>query len=220
VEDWEKLPLIGLMKLYQYEQELFQKGYKFIAGCDEVGRGPLAGPVVAAAVILDPDRTIPGLNDSKQLSMKKRLELDKLIKKYAIDYAIAYIWPKEIDRINIYQASKKAMIKAIEKLVVKPEFILSDAMKLQNQTIPYQAIIKGDTLSASIAAASIIAKVSRDDYMIKIAEEYPDYGFEKHKGYPTKLHLEALKRKGVSPIHRKTYTPVRKVLQKQIEFDL
>lgn len=208
------------MNLYKYEENLIRNGHSYIAGCDEVGRGPLAGPVVAAAVILDPEHPIDGLNDSKQLSEKKRLLLDEEIKNHCIAYSIQYIWQEEIDQINIYQASKKAMICAIEQLAVKPSFILSDAMPLEGQNIPYESIIKGDTLSASIAAASIIAKVERDRYMVEMSNLYPGYGFEKHKGYPTKQHLEALKLLGVCPIHRKSYQPVRDVLETQIQLKI
>ncbi len=206
--------------MYNYENDLLSKGHKLIAGCDEVGRGPLAGPVVAAAVILNPFNMIEGLNDSKQLSEKKRLILDKEIKEKALAYEIVYISSKEIDKINIYQASKKAMITAIKRLNVTPTFILSDAMPLQGLDIPFESIIKGDTKSATIAAASIIAKVERDSYMIELSKKYPEYGFEKHKGYPTKQHIEALKKYGVLDIHRKTYRPVKEALSKQITFKI
>lgn len=194
--------------MYNFEIELLNKGHQYIAGCDEVGRGPLAGPVVAAAVILDPFNKIEGLNDSKKLSEKKRQVLSKEIMEKAIAYKITYIYPKEIDKINIYQASKKAMIESIKALDVKPTFILSDAMPLNEIDIPHLSIIKGDSKSATIAAASIIAKVERDNYMIELSKKYPEYGFEKHKGYPTKMHLEALKKYGVLDVYRKTYKPV------------
>lgn len=206
--------------MYEFENELLEKGYKFIAGCDEVGRGPLAGPVVAAAVILDDSIIIPGLNDSKQLSEKKRNALNAEIKSKAIAYAIVYIYEDEIDRINIYQASKKAMIQAVHNLKVEADYVLSDAMKLPELNIPFTSIIKGDTLSASIAAASIIAKVERDRYMVEMSLKYPEYGFEKHKGYPTKQHLDALVTHGVLPIHRKTYKPVRDQILKQMKLNL
>lgn len=206
--------------MYSFEKALYKKGHVYIAGCDEVGRGPLAGPVVAAAVILDKDDVIEGLDDSKKLSEKKRIVLDKEIRERAIAFEIVYIWPAEIDQINIYQASKKAMIAAIKKLKPSPSFILSDAMPLGNIGIPYESIIKGDSKSATIAAASIIAKQERDRYMIEISEKYPKYGFEKHKGYPTKQHVEALQKHGVLDIHRKTYKPVYDILYKQTSFDL
>lgn len=220
MKNLEESLLIEWMKLYSFEKELYKKGHIYIAGCDEVGRGPLAGPVVAAAVILDKDDVIEGLNDSKKLSEKKRILLEKEIKERAIDYKFIYIWPKEIDRINIYQASKKAMIEAIKKLDPLPTFVLSDAMPLTSLDIPYESIIKGDSKSASIAAASIIAKQERDRYMIEISKKYPEYGFEKHKGYPTKQHKDALQRYGVLEIHRKTYKPVFDLIFKQSSFDL
>ncbi|MGD9964233.1 MAG: ribonuclease HII [Candidatus Izemoplasmatales bacterium] len=195
--------------MYKYELKLKNEGYRLIAGTDEVGRGPLAGGVLAAAVILDPNNPIEGLNDSKKLSEKKRIELNKEIKEKALTYAYAYVNERIIDEINIYQASKLAMIRAISYLKVKPEYILSDAMPLKETNIPYQAIIKGDSLSATIAAASIIAKVKRDEIMDSFALIYPNYGFEKHKGYPTKLHLETLRKYGPVKIHRKTYKPVK-----------
>ncbi|MGE4378934.1 MAG: ribonuclease HII [Candidatus Izemoplasmatales bacterium] len=198
--------------MYKYELKLKNEGYRLIAGTDEVGRGPLAGGVLAAAVILDPNNPIEGLNDSKKLSEKKRIELDKEIKEKALTYAYAYVNERIIDEINIYQASKLAMIRAISYLKVKPEYILSDAMPLKETNIPYQAIIKGDSLSATIAAASIIAKVKRDEIMDSFALIYPNYGFEKHKGYPTKQHLETLRKYGPVKIHRKTYKPVKDLL--------
>ncbi len=195
--------------MYEYELELLENNYKYIAGCDEVGRGPLAGGVLAAAVILDPNQKIPDLFDSKQLSQKKREELAKEIKEKALAYTFGYVNERTIDLINIYQASKMAMLKAISYLKIKPDYILSDAMPLSEANIPFKAIIKGDTLSASIAAASIIAKVKRDEIMEKLAFVYPEYGFEKHKGYPTKLHLESLNNFGPCKLHRKTYKPVK-----------
>lgn len=205
-----------MMKMYEFESELWKNGYQYIVGCDEVGRGPLAGGVLAAAVILDPKSKIKGLFDSKQLSQKKREELAKEIKEKALAYAYGYVSESEIDQINIYQASKSAMLKAVSYLKVKPDYILSDAMPLQEANIPFNAIIKGDTLSASIAAASIIAKVKRDEIMEKLAFIYPEYGFEKHKGYPTKLHLESLYKFGPCKLHRKTYKPVKDSLITQM----
>ncbi len=206
--------------MYSFENNLLNIGHKYIAGCDEVGRGPLAGPVVAAAVILDPNVLIIGLDDSKKLSEKKRIALDIEIRSKALSYEIVYIYPKEIDEINIYQASKKAMIEAINKLNPLPTFVLSDAMPMSELGIPFESIIKGDSKSASIAAASIIAKVDRDNYMIKMSKQYPLYGFEKHKGYPTKQHIEALNKYGVLDIHRKTYKPVSDKLNEQLHFNI
>lgn len=202
--------------MYEYENALKSRKIKYICGVDEAGRGPLAGPVVAGAVILNDNDIIEGLNDSKQLSEKKRNELAKEIKSRALAYAIAFISPEKIDEINIYQASKLAMMEAIQSLSQQPEHILSDAMPLSELQIPFTAIIKGDCLSASIAAGSILAKVARDEYMVKMAEIYPGYGFEQNKGYPTKLHLEAIEKLGITPIHRKSYQPVRDVIEKQL----
>lgn len=199
--------------MYNFENDLLNKGHTYIAGCDEVGRGPLAGPLVAAAVILDPLNKIEGLNDSKKLSEKKRIILSKEIMEKAIAYQITYIYPKEIDEINVYQASKKAMIESINALNVTPTYVLSDAMPLKELGIPYLSIIKGDSKSATIAAASIIAKVERDNYMIELSKKYPNYGFDKHKGYPTKMHLEALKKHGVLDVYRKSYGPVSKLIK-------
>ena len=206
--------------MYSFENELLEKGHLYIAGCDEVGRGPLAGPVVAAAVILDPEVMIEGLNDSKKLSEKKRVSLDIEIREKALAFKIIYIYPKEIDQINIYQASKKAMIEAIKGLNPIPSYILSDAMPLDELGIPYLSIIKGDSKSATIAAASIIAKVERGHYMVEMSKLYPEYGFEKHKGYPTKQHIEALNKYGVLDIHRLSYRPVADVVNKQIKLDI
>lgn len=208
------------MSLYNFENELYQKGIKYIAGCDEVGRGPLAGPVVCAAVILDPKNTIEGLNDSKKLSENKRRKLSQEIKEKALAYYITYIEPALVDQINVYQSSKSGMIEAVRKLQIKPEHVLSDAMPLTELGIPFTSIIKGDSKSASIAAASIIAKVSRDKYMVDMAKRYPNYGFDMHKGYPTKKHIDALNKFGVTEIHRKTYKPVYDLLNKQQELEL
>ncbi len=197
-----------------FEKTLWEEGYEYIAGCDEVGRGPMAGPLVVAAVIL-PKEGIEGLNDSKKLSAKKREELSKIIKEKALDYAITYIDVDEVDYLNVYQASKKAMIESIRKLK-KVDYVLSDAMPIEFE-YPVKDIIKGDSKSASIAAASIIAKVERDHYMDELALKYPVYGFEKHKGYVTKYHLAAIEKYGVIDEHRKSFAPVQKVLaQKNI----
>ncbi len=205
--------------MYEYENALRDRGIRYICGVDEAGRGPLAGPVVAGAVILSEEDIIEGLNDSKQLSEKKRNELAKKIESSAIAYAVHFISPKKIDEINIYQASKLAMMEAIKSLKIKPEHVLSDAMPLIELGIPYTAIIKGDCLSASIAAGSILAKVARDHYMKEIAKVYPGYGFEHNKGYPTKVHLAAIEKIGITPIHRKSYHPVKAVIEKQLTFN-
>ena len=199
--------------LLKYEKELYSKGIKLITGTDEVGRGPLVGPVVAAAVILPPNYTLEGLNDSKKLTEKKREKYYDILFKDAISIGIGIIDAKTIDEINILEASRLAMKLAIEDLSVKPEHILSDAMKLDNQSIAYTDIIHGDALSLSIAAASVIAKVTRDRMMYELDKKYPEYGFAKHKGYPTKLHLENLKKYGVLDNYRFTYKPVKEILQ-------
>ena len=199
--------------LLKYEKELYKKNITLIAGVDEVGRGPLVGPVVAAAVILPKNYKLDGLNDSKKLSEKKREKLYPIIMKDAIAVGIGEVSAKEIDEINIYEASRKAMMMALDNLDVKPEHILVDAMPLFTD-IPHDAIIHGDALSLSIAAASVIAKVTRDKMMIELDKKYPMYGFKKHKGYPTKLHLENLKKYGPLENYRFTYGPVRDLILK------
>ncbi len=201
--------------LLAYEQELYKKGIKLIAGTDEVGRGPLVGPVVAAAVILPENYYLEGLDDSKKLTEKKREKYYDIIYKDAISVGIGIVDAKTIDEINILEASRLAMKKAIESLNVKPDYILSDAMKLNNQSIPYTDIIHGDALSESIAAASVIAKVTRDRMMYELDKEHPEYGFAKHKGYPTKLHLENLEKYGVLDNYRFSYKPVKKILDNE-----
>ncbi len=205
--------------MYKYEQALMKEGYRFIAGCDEAGRGPLAGPLVAAAVVLDPDKRIEGLFDSKQLSDKKRRELSEAIRKSALSYEIKVIDSVEVDRLNVYQASKQAMRDAVLSLP-EVDHILTDAMPLTIGDLPSISLIKGDTLSASIAAASILAKVTRDDYMMKLGEKHPHYGFETHKGYPTKRHLDALRDYGVIGEHRRSFAPVRKIIETQLKMEL
>lgn len=208
-----------MSNMYDYEERLFKEGYSLIGGCDEAGRGPLAGPVFAACVILDRNQKIEGLNDSKQLTEKKRNQLyDEIIKK-AKSYGIAFVSEQVIDQINIYQASRLAMMNAIKEMAFTPDFVLTDAMPLPDIEAPFLSIIKGDTLSASIAAASILAKVSRDRYMEKLSLDFPEYGFEKHKGYPTKQHVDAIHSHGILPIHRKTYDPIKSMLKKQMAFD-
>ena len=188
------------------------KTIKFVAGVDEVGRGPLAGPVVAAAVILDPARPIEGLTDSKKLTDIRRRKLSVLIKDRAISWSIARVEPEEIDRINILQASLLAMKIAVETLAVTPDHCLIDGNRCPQLSCSHEAIVKGDLTEPAISAASIIAKVSRDDEMIEMARRYPGYGFEKHKGYPTKVHLEALCAIGITDIHRRSYAPVQRIL--------
>ena len=197
----EKLSVQDKLK---YELECIANGYKYIAGVDEVGRGPLAGPVVCAAVIMPLDKLIEGIDDSKKVSEKKRNTLSELIKENAICYNIAEVSPKIIDEINILEATKLCMTNALEGLNIKPDVALVDALTL-NTDIPVVNIIKGDYLSYSIGAASIIAKVYRDNLMVDLAKKYPEYSFEKHKGYGTKSHIEALKKYGKSEIHRDSF---------------
>ncbi len=193
------------VNMWEIEQTYYDRGVQLICGVDEAGRGPLAGPVCAAAVILPPNVDIPGLNDSKKLSDKRRRELFPLIKEKAIAYAIAFADHKEIDEINILQATYLAMERAIGQLAVKPEAAIIDGNRAKDFGIPVETVVQGDSRSASIAAASILAKVTRDDYMLQMAQEYPAYGFEIHKGYGTKAHYAALTQFGASPIHRMTF---------------
>ncbi len=201
--------------LLKYEKELYEKGFKLIAGTDEVGRGPLVGPVVAAAVILPQNYQLDGLTDSKKLSEKKRDKFYDIIMKEAVSVGIGVVDAKTIDEINILEASRLAMKKAIMDLKIVPEYVLSDAMKLNNIDIPYTDIIHGDALSLSIAAASVIAKVTRDRMMYELDVQYPLYGFAKHKGYPTKLHLENLRKYGVLDNYRFSYKPVKEILMEK-----
>ena len=190
---------------FSYEKEKISAGYKYVCGCDEAGRGPLCGPVVAAAVILPTDNEIPGLNDSKKLTEKRREALFDIIKEKAIAYAIAEATPDEIDEINILNASMLAMKRAVDALSVKADFALIDGNCSRGFDIPTETVVKGDSKSASIAAASILAKVTRDRGCIELDREYPQYGIAKHKGYPTKMHMDAVKEFGPSPIHRKSF---------------
>ncbi|MBZ4663528.1 MAG: ribonuclease [Caloramator sp.] len=220
--DEEKKSIVNLFKKYEnkfkrnqklveeyhkrltYEKDLLNKGYRFIAGVDEVGRGPLAGPVYAAAVILDLNNPIYEIKDSKKLSDTKRKEISEKIKADCIAYSIAFATEREIDELNILNATKLAMKRAIEGLSVKPDFILIDAVKI-DLGIDSDSLIKGDDLSVSIGAASIIAKVERDEFMDEIASKYPFYSFEKNKGYGTKEHIEAIKKYGPCEIHRRSF---------------
>ena len=201
-------------KLYEFEEGLYDKGYHYICGVDEAGRGPLAGPVVVAACILPPFLRIEGINDSKKLTAKKRSDLYKIIVKSALAYSVVFINENEIDELNIYQATKKGMLLAIEGLKTTPDYALIDAMPLSELKLPHDSIIHGDARCASVAAASIIAKVTRDEYMEKMDVKYPN------KGYGTKAHLEALEKYGPCEIHRKTYAPVSKYFSKQMTLDL
>ncbi len=195
-----------LQMLCQYENALFEEGLSYVAGVDEAGRGPLAGPVFAAAVIFSPGTIIEQIDDSKRLSAKKREALYEAITKRALDFGIAHVSEQEIDHINIKNATILAMHRAIQSLKVRPQHLLVDGIDFETIDNPYTNIIKGDSLSISIAAASILAKVSRDRYIDKMAAQYPQYGFLNHKGYGTKEHIEAIKQYGICPIHRKTFT--------------
>jgi len=199
--------------LLKYERDLYKNNITLIAGVDEAGRGPLCGPVVAAAVILPKNYELEGLNDSKQLSEKKREEYFEILHKKALAIGVGIVSPQEIDEINILEASRKAMYIALENLNIKPEYILSDAMSLNDIDIPSRPIIHGDALSLSIAAASVIAKVTRDHIMYEMDLKYPEYNLKKHKGYPTKEHLELIKKYGVTEEYRMSYRPVKRILE-------
>ena len=201
------------INLWEIEEGLAAQGITAIAGVDEAGRGPLAGPVCAAAVILPDHLEIPGLNDSKKLSDKKRRELFPIIKEKAIAYGIAFATVPEIDELNILQATFLAMQRAIDQLEGKADFALIDGNREKDFGLPVMTVVKGDSRSANIAAASVLAKVTRDLYMEELAEKYPQYGFEIHKGYGTKAHYEALTAHGASEVHRKTF--LKKFYEKQ-----
>ena len=193
------------INMWEIEEACFAQGCQIVCGVDEAGRGPLAGPVVAAAVILPPHADIPGLNDSKKLSDKRRRELFPVIQEQAVAFGIGIATHEEIDEINILQATFLAMERALANLSVKPDLALIDGNREKDFGIPVQTVVKGDSRSASIAAASILAKVTRDDMMLEMAEKYPGYGFDIHKGYGTKAHYTALTELGPSPIHRSTF---------------
>ena len=193
---------------HEIENGLYEEGFERIAGTDEVGRGPLAGPVVAACVIMPKGCEIEGVTDSKKVTLKNRLILSEIIKEKALAYSIIFIDEAKIDEINILEASRLAMYNAVASLKITPDYLLADAMDL-NIDIPYSKLIKGDERSFTIACASILAKVARDEYMDKLHEQYPEYDFINNKGYGTKKHLEGLKKYGASPVHRKCYAPVK-----------
>ena len=200
--------------LYSNEKRLWNLGYENIAGCDEAGRGPLFGPVVAASVILPHDFVLEGLNDSKKLSEKKREKYYPIIMEKALAVSVSIVEADEIDKINIYEASRQGMLRATNSLKVKPDYIITDAMPLDGFTsVPHEAIIKGDAKSITIAAASVIAKVTRDRIMYEIDKVHPEYEFKKHKGYPTKKHLELIEKYGIIDGYRRTYGPVKKYIE-------
>ena len=198
--------------LYKYERDLISKGIKLIGGIDEVGRGPLVGPVVACCCVLPLDYQLEGLTDSKKLSEVKREKFYDILIQDAITYGIGVIDEKIIDEVNIYEATKLAMLEAIKNCHLKPEYLLIDAMKLETD-IPFTSIIKGDAKSLSIAAASVIAKVTRDRMLLELDKKYPMYDFKNNKGYGTKTHLEAIEKYGVLKEHRRSYEPVKKYLE-------
>ena len=205
---------IEQLDLWKYEKEVYEQGYKYIGGVDEVGRGPLIGPVVTACVVLPKDFKLDGLTDSKKLSEKKRNEYYDYIINNCIAYSIGSCSPEEIDEFNIYQTSRIAMIRAIDevKKQIPLDYVLSDAMPIDID-IPVLDIIKGDAKSISIAAASVVAKVTRDKLMYELDKQYPEYGFAKHKGYPTRKHYDALNKYGLIDGYRKTYGPVIKIME-------
>ena len=198
--------------LWAYEKDLWASGYRLVAGIDEAGRGPLAGPVVAAVVILPTTFRHKGINDSKLLSEGKRKELVPVIERESLGWAVAAVDEREIERINILQATLLAMTRAVRGLLSRPDYLLVDALSIPEIELPQKAIVKGDRLSASIAAASILAKVSRDRLMEEYHERYPRYNFRRHKGYGTAEHREAISRFGPCPIHRRTFRGVKEFL--------
>lgn len=194
-----------MSELWKFEHQCYDEGFEIVCGVDEAGRGPLAGPVCAAAVILPRDLEIEGLNDSKKLSDKRRRALFEQITAQAVSYGIAFATEQEIDEINILQATFLAMRRAMERLTIRPSIALIDGNRETDFGLPVRTIVKGDSLSANIAAASILAKVTRDDFMMQQAELYPQYGFDVHKGYGTCAHYDALRKYGPCPIHRRTF---------------
>ena len=206
-----------LTKLLSYESALWQAGKTLVAGVDEAGCGPWAGPVMAAAVILPVQCRIPGIDDSKRLSHEKRLRLVPIIQENAIAYAVAACSVQEIDRLNIREASRWAMSRAVLSLAVQPEHVLVDARIIPNITMPQQGIVHGDAKSQSIAAASILAKVARDLWMLELAKQYPGYGFEQHKGYGTAMHQRALTELGCCPEHRRSFAPIARRLGQAVK---
>ncbi|WP_052466430.1 ribonuclease HII [Beduini massiliensis] len=208
-----------MASMRDYENACIQKGQQIIAGCDEAGRGPIAGPLVVATCVLPNDFNDERINDSKKLTEKKRELLYDVIIEHALDYKIIIYDEKAVDELNVYQASKLGMEEGVRGLTLKADAVLSDAMPL-NLEIPVEAIIKGDAKSITIAAASILAKVTRDRIMREYDALYPEYGFKNHKGYPTKKHKEAVLEYGVLPIHRRTFEPIKSIIHKQISLDL
>lgn len=213
-EEIDQLERQRLQKLMVFEEQARQKGCRVIAGLDEAGRGPLAGPLVAVACVIPPLLFIPGVNDSKKLLPKRAEEIFHLLTKDPeISYGIGIVEVEEIDKINIFQATIKAMLQAVQNLPVKPDCLLVDGLALPHPSIPAQKIIGGDAVCYPISAASIIAKETRDRLMLKLHESWPAYGFDKHKGYGTSGHMEALQKHGPCPAHRKTFEPIKTMLR-------
>ena len=203
-----------MINLYDNEKRLWDNGYNNVAGCDEAGRGPLYGPVVCASVVLPHNFVLEGLNDSKKLTEKKREEYYPIIMDKALSVGISIVSPEEIDEINIYEASRQGMLRAIDNMKIKTDYIITDAMPLDGFTkIPHEQIIKGDAKSITIAAASVIAKVTRDRIMYEEDKLHPEYEFCKHKGYPTKKHIELISKYGIIDGYRRTYGPVKKYIE-------
>lgn len=203
---------IRIEQLKQYENKAYKEGFQYIAGIDEAGRGPLAGPVVAGAVILSPDFFLPGVDDSKKLSAPKRMNLARDIKKMALSWAVGFVFPPYLDRVNILNATREAMKIAVNELALRPDLLLIDAVRIPDLSIQQYPIVKGDMLSISIASASILAKVERDLAMEGFEKLYPGYGFARHKGYATREHITALMKLGASPVHRKSFEPVKSMV--------
>ena len=208
----ENADKLRVNELYKFENAARSQGYKLIAGVDEAGRGSLVGPVLVAAVILPPNFYLPRLNDSKKISAKIREKLFDEIKNIAVAYSCVEVSVEEVDTLNVYQATLQGMIRAVEKLLPMPDYVLTDAMKIDFDGIDSQSIIHGDALSASIAAASIIAKVTRDRLADEWSKIFPEYGFEKNRGYGTKFHVDAIKKFGYTDIHRRSFNPVKSML--------
>lgn len=196
---------LRVQSLWDIEHSKMDQGYRMIAGVDEAGRGPLAGPVCVAAVILPPDIYLEKINDSKKLSEKQKDKLYDEIREKAVAYHVVLVSHEEIDRLNILHATFKGMCESVQGLSVPPDYVLIDGNRVQGLELPHECVVKGDSKSISIAAASILAKVTRDRYMAELAKQFPQYQFEKHKGYPTKLHYELLKQYGPSPVHRRSF---------------
>lgn len=201
-----------ISRMFSYERQVWAMGYSLVAGLDEVGRGPLAGPVVAAAVILPNELVLPGIEEVRRLTGKKRQDLYAQVKESALGIGVGMVHPDGIDEANVMMATYKAMVKAVQNLPVAPDYLLIDSLHLPGVTQPQAPIAAGDSQSCSIAAASLVAKVTRDDYMVEMDKLYPQYGFASHKGYGTLEHREALERYGPCPIHRKTYGSVREIM--------